>query len=436
MWFEESVIYQIYPLGFCGAPKTNDGILTSRILRVLDTIPHLKKLNMNAVYFCPVFESVSHGYDTKDFSKIDVRLGSNDDFKIVCDELHKNGIRIILDGVFNHVGRDFFAFRDVMENNYNSKYKDWFYINFDGNSNYNDGFWYEGWEGHYELVKLNLDNNEVKDYLFSMIGKWIDSFDIDGLRLDVAYMLNRDFMCELRKFCNNKKSEFFLGGEMIHGNYAELINPQMLDSCTNYECFKGIYSSFNTMNMFEIAHSLKNRFGNEAWCMYKGLKLINFVDNHDVSRIASTLTNKNHLIPAYGILMSMPGIPCIYYGSEWGMEGEKGEGSDDDLRPCISECVFNKPSDFISKAAKAHRESKALCYGSYDNLLITNKQLVFERKTDDERIIVMINADSEEYIAHFNANAGCGTDLLTNKHYDFGGGSFMPPYSVQYIKTE
>ncbi len=436
MWFEESVIYQIYPLSFCGAPKLNDGIEKSRILKVLDFIPHIAKLNIDAVYFCPVFESTSHGYDTKDFSRIDMRLGSNDDFKMVCRRLHDNGIRVILDGVFNHVGRDFFAFRDVIENKYNSKYRDWFNISFDGNSNYNDGFRYEGWEGHYELVKLNLDNPDVKSYLFDRVGEWIDNFDIDGLRLDVAYMLNRNFIKELRSYCNSKKTEFFLAGEMIHGNYKELINPEMLDSCTNYECFKGIYSSFNSMNMFEIAHSLKNRFGKEEWCMYRGLKLINFVDNHDVTRLASNLTDKNHLIPAYGILMSMPGIPCIYYGSEWGTEGVKIEGTDDSLRPYFESCEFNGLSEFISKAAEVHRKSRALCYGDIEMLLITNKQLIFERKTDDERVIVMINADSEEYTAHFNANAGCGSELITDTHFDFGGGSVMPPYSVQYVKTE
>ncbi len=435
MWFEESVIYQIYPLGLCNAPKHNDGKEESRILKLTEIIPHLTRLGVNAVYLCPVFESSSHGYDTKDFSRIDKRLGSNEDFGKVCSQLHENGIKIILDGVFNHVGRDFFAFCDVLENKSASEYKDWFNISFEGNSGYNDGFWYEGWEGHYELVKLNLENDRVKQYLLDRVGEWIDNFDIDGLRLDVAYMLNRTFMRELRSYVNTKKSEFFLAGEMIHGNYKELIDPQMLDSCTNYEGFKGIYSSFNSTNMFEIAHSLKNRFGKEDWCMYRGLKLINFVDNHDVTRLASCLADKNHLVPSYGLLMAMPGIPCIYYGSEWGAEGRKEEG-DDALRPFFKDFEFNELTEFISKAVRVHKSSEALCYGDFQDILITNKQLIFERKTDNERIIVMINADGEEYTAHFNANAGCGTELITNTHFDFGGGSKMPPYSVQYIKTE
>ena len=433
MWYNESVIYQIYPLGFCGAPKQNDGVLTSRILKVAELTDHLVKLNVNAVYFCPVFESSAHGYDTSDFSKIDVRLGTNDDFKFVCDKLHASGIKVILDGVFNHVGRDFFAFKDVKEKKWDSAYKDWFYISFDGNSSYNDGFWYEGWEGHYELVKLNLDNPEVKNYLFKCISEWIDFFGIDGLRLDVAYMLNRQFIRELNSFCLAKKNDFFLAGEMIHGNYREIVCDGMLHSATNYECYKGIYSSFNSMNMFEIGHSLRNRFGSEDWCMYRGLQLLGFADNHDVTRLASVLSNKKHIIPAYGILFGMPGIPCIYYGSEWGIEGKK-ESGDDALRPEIKTVEFNKISVFISKAAKIHRESKALCYGNLNILHLTNKQLVFERTCDGERVIVFVNADENEYTAHFDAKAGCGTELITGEHFDFGAGSKMPGYSVQYVK--
>lgn len=433
MWYNESVIYQIYPFGFCGAPKQNDGVLKSRILKVADLTEHLVKLNVNAVYFCPVFESSAHGYDTADFSKIDVRLGTNDDFKFVCDKLHENGIRVILDGVFNHVGRDFFAFKDVREKKWDSPFKDWFHISFDGNSSYNDGFWYEGWEGHYELVKLNLDNLQVKKYLLDRVGEWINNFGIDGLRLDVAYMLNRQFMRELNSFCMAKKSDFFLAGEMIHGNYKDIVCDGMLQSATNYECYKGIYSSFNSMNMFEIGYSLSNRFGSEDWCMYRGLQLIGFVDNHDVTRLASALTNKKHIIPAYGILFSMPGIPCIYYGSEWGIEGRKEDG-DDALRPEIDLLQFNEISEFISKVAKIHRESKALCYGGLKVLHQTNHQIVFEREYNGERIVVLVNADENEYTAHFDAKAGCGTELITGAHFDFGAGSKMPGCSVQYVK--
>ena len=218
MWAYESVFYQIYPLGFCGAPFENDGITEPRILKVIDWADHIRELNCDAVYFSPIFESDSHGYDTRDYAKIDCRLGSNEDFAKVCRELHKRGIKVVLDGVFNHVGRGFWAFQDVLRNRENSRYKDWFHINFSGNSNYNDGFWYEGWEGHFELVKLNLWNNEVVEHIFSCIKGWVDEFDIDGLRLDVAYCLDKEFLKRLRGFTNGLKQDFVLIGELLHGD--------------------------------------------------------------------------------------------------------------------------------------------------------------------------------------------------------------------------
>ncbi|MEG0650538.1 MAG: alpha-amylase family glycosyl hydrolase, partial [Oscillospiraceae bacterium] len=318
MWFNESVFYQIYPLGFCGCPHQNDGVTQNTISKVSGWAPHIKALGANAVYFSPVFEADSHGYDTRDYRKIDCRLGTNADFALVCDALHKEGIKVVLDGVFNHVGRGFWAFQDVIKNRENSRYKDWFCIHFDGNSNYNDGFWYEGWEGHFELVKLNLKNNEVVEHIFECIRGWVKEFDIDGLRLDVAYCLDEQFVRRLRDFTNGLKSEFFLLGEMLHGDYNRMVNEGMLHSCTNYECYKGLFSSFNSMNMFEIGHSIARQFGPENWTLYKGKQLFCFVDNHDVSRVASVLQNEKHLVPIYGLMFGMPGIPCVYYGSEWG----------------------------------------------------------------------------------------------------------------------
>lgn len=284
MWAYESVFYQIYPMGFCGVPFENDGVQRHEIKRVEDWIPHMQKLGVNAVYFSPVFESDTHGYNTRDYRKIDVRLGTNEDFKEVCDALHRAGIRVVLDGVFNHVGRGFAQFQDVIRNRENSPYVNWFYrIDFGGNSNYNDGLWYEGWEGCFDLVKLNLQNPDVVNYLLDSVKGWIDEFGIDGLRLDVAYSLDENFVRRLREVTSAYKQDFFLLGEMLHGDYNRLMNDQMLHSATNYECYKGLYSSFNSMNMFEIVHSLLRQFGPENWTLYKGKHLLSFVDNHDVT---------------------------------------------------------------------------------------------------------------------------------------------------------
>ena len=435
MWAYESVFYQIYPIGFCGAPRVNDGITVPRIEKVGDWAAHIEKLGCDAVYFSPLFESDSHGYDTRDFRKIDCRLGTNEDFAKVCKTMHQHGVRVVLDGVFNHVGRGFWAFRDVQEKKWDSAFKDWFHISFDGNSNYNDGFWYEGWEGHYELVKLNLQNPAVVSHLFDCIRSWVEEFDIDGLRLDVAYCLDQNFIRQLRAFCNGLKPDFFLIGEVLGGDYNQFVGDGMLDSCTNYECYKGLYSSLNSMNLFEITHSLLRQFGPENWTLYRGKHLLDFADNHDVTRAASILTNKEHLPLIYGLLFGMPGIPCLYYGSEWGVEGEKSHG-DDDLRPCFEEPEWNALTDTIAAMAKAHRESKALCYGDFKQLVLTNKQCIWERIFEDDRVLIAVNIDSEPYTAHFNANAGRGIDLITGEMHDFGGGSELPPYSVAYWKTE
>ena len=434
-WAYESVFYQIYPLGFCGAPFENDGVQTHKIKKVEEWIPHMKKLGINAIYFSPVFESDTHGYNTRDYKKIDVRIGTNQDFKEVCQRLHENGIRVVLDGVFNHVGRGFYQFQDVLKNREASPYLNWFHINLGGNSNYNDGLWYEGWEGNYDLVKLNLQNGEVVHHILDAVQYWIDEFDIDGLRLDVAYCLDENFVRTLRSFTTERKSDFFLLGEMLHGDYNRLMNDSMLHSVTNYECYKGLYSSFNSMNMFEINHSLLRQFGPENWTLYKGKHLLSFVDNHDVTRVASILSNEKHLPLIYAMCFGMPGIPCVYYGSEWGTRADKREG-DPALRPCFEQPEWNELSEFISKLAEAKKNSEALNYGSFRSVLLTNRQCIFERASGHERVMVAINADGAPFTAHFDAGCGMATDLITGQPHDFGGGSELPPYSAAFWKME
>lgn len=434
-WAYESVFYQIYPLGFCGAPFENDGVQTHKIKKVEEWIPHMKKLGINAIYFSPVFESDTHGYNTRDYKKIDVRIGTNQDFKEVCQRLHENGIRVVLDGVFNHVGRGFYQFQDVLKNRENSPYLNWFHINLSGNSNYNDGLWYEGWEGNYDLVKLNLQNGEVVHHILDAVQYWIQEFDIDGLRLDVAYCLDENFVRTLRSFTTEKKPDFFLLGEMLHGDYNRLMNDSMLHSVTNYECYKGLYSSFNSMNMFEINHSLLRQFGPENWTLYKGKHLLSFVDNHDVTRVASILSNEKHLPLIYAMCFGMPGIPCVYYGSEWGTRADKSQG-DPALRPCFEQPEWNELSEFISKLAEAKKNSEALNYGGFRSVLLTNRQCIFERASGHERVMVAINADEAPFTAHFDAGCGMATDLITGQPHDFGGGSELPPYSAAFWKME
>lgn len=436
MWAENAVFYQIYPLGLCGAPQQNDGRLVHRIETLKDWAAHVERLGANAVYLSPVFESDEHGYDTRDYRTLDCRLGTNEDFREVVKAFHAHGVRVVIDAVFNHVGRNFWAFRDVREKKWDSRYKDWFHLSFDGNTAYNDGFWYEAWEGCYNLVKLNLRNPAVIDYLLDTVRFWVDEFDVDGLRLDVAYCLDLDFIRRLRAFTDALKPEFFLVGETLHGDYNRWVGDAMLHSCTNYECYKGLYSSFNSMNLFEIVHSLKRQFGPEPWTLYKGKRLLCFVDNHDVTRVASILTEPKHLPLIYALLFGMPGIPCVYYGSEWGEQAWKQGGSDWNLRLAFDAPRWNELTDWIARLAKAHCESEALCRGDFGDKILTNRQTIFQRRVDGERVLVAVNADGEPYHAHCDFGCGRAVDLLTSKDVDFGGGLELPPYSAMYLRCE
>lgn len=425
-WYENAVFYHIYPIGYFGCPRQNDfqSEPTHKILKLIDDIPHIKELGCNAIYFGPVFESSAHGYDTADYTKIDRRLGTNEDFKKVCDALHENGIKVVLDGVFNHVGREFGAFRDVREHKLGSYKKDWFHVR-EGNSCYNDGFYYEGWEGHYELVKLNLYNPDVKNYLKDVITGWKNEFGIDGLRLDVAYCLDLNFLKELHGHCKWLSEDFFLLGETLHGDYNKWMNPEMLDSVTNYECYKGLFSSFNDMNMFEIAHSINRQFGSENWCLYRGKHLYTFVDNHDVNRIATMLKTKEHLPEIYTLMFMMPGIPSLYYGSEFGIEGDKNHGGDDMLRPefdleQMKNSGIRDLTAHIRSLADIVKQHPAASVGDYKQVQLTNRQYAFSRSGEGETLLTVINADDKPFTYNLNMG-GRKTDLLTGEEMELGG---------------
>lgn len=430
MWYHEKVFYQIYTLNFCGAPFDNDGHIVHRISRVNDFVDYFKELGIGGIYFNPVFSSDHHGYDTRDYRVLDERLGTNEDFKEVCQNLHRHQIKIILDGVFNHVGRGFFAFKDVQEKREASPYKDWFRIDFNGDSPYQDGFYYEGWEGHYELVKLNLDHLDVQRYLLDSVDFWIDYFDIDGIRLDVAYSLPRWFMAMLKDHCRQKKEDFFLLGEVLGDNAGYMFSEAHLDSITDYPGFKGLWSSFNSLNMFEMAHTIKRNYKE----MYQGQTLWSFVDNHDVARFASQLTDLEKLPLIYGMLFSLPGIPCIYYGSEWGQTGKKEQGSDASLRPEYEKPLPNDLTEYIKKLIEIRNQYKALQLGEYNERILTNKQFVFERVFENQKIIIALNLDENDYTISLNEPKS--HSLIDNVEIDSLNNVVLPPKSIHYYLIE
>lgn len=442
---KDAIFYHIYPLGFCGVINNKEKSTKNLGLNKIDKnwINHFNDLGINSIYFGPLFQSTYHGYDTIDYLKIDNRLGTNDDFKKLVFKLHENNISVILDGVFNHVGRDFWAFKDVRNKKSNSIYSSWFNINFNGNSHYNDGFYYEGWEGHYDLVKLNLYNPEVKNYLFTVVKTWIDEFDIDGIRLDVAYLLEKNFIRELRKKTDSFKKNFWLMGEMIHGDYNTIVSPEMLHSATNYELYKGLYSGHNDKNYFEIAYSLNREFG--EYGIYKNLTLYNFVDNHDVNRIATIVNDKRYLNNIYILLFTIPGAPAIYYGSEWGVEGDRSI-TDLNLRPQLDIDEFNKNENskklenFITTLISIRKNNKELTYGIYKEFIVKNKQFAFGRYLNDTWILILLNLDDkEEYIELDNPFKSQSVVDLLDENYKFINQSNrlnikMPPFSSKILK--
>lgn len=412
-WYNEVTFYHIYPIGAFDAPKRNEGSKTAghRILNLSDWIPYLQELGIGALYIGPIFESVSHGYDTTDYFTPDTRLGTKEDFQKVFRELHEAGIKIILDGVFNHVGRKFAPYQDVLKNGDHSRYRYWFRgLNFGPGNPLGDPCTYETWGGDWNLVKLELTNKEVRDYLLSAVGSWIDDYDIDGLRLDTADVLHPDFIRDLNHYTKRRKGQdFWLMGEFMNIANCQMMGPDLLDSVTNYECWKGMYSSVNSKNYFEISYAI-NRQTNPEWGMYRGKYLYNFLDNHDQPRIASQVTDKRSLKNLYTMLLTMPGIPSIYYGSEWGMEGKKGSGvsADYDLRkPMTLEALKAGDHDLLGHIAvlnEIRNGSKALQYGSYKNVIERNEQLVYAREYNGETAIVAFNISDQPYTFDFNYN--------------------------------
>ncbi len=403
-WYDEAIFYHIYPLGLTGAPKENAyGEPEHRLNTLLPWIDHIKSIGCNAIYIGPLFESVGHGYETTDYKKLDSRLGDNQDLKNFVAECHKKDIKVIFDGVFNHTGRDFFAFKDIKEKREGSQYRDWYCnVNFGGNNEYNDGFCYENWGGYNLLVKLNQRNPAVKDYICDVVRFWVSEFDVDGIRLDAADVLDFDFMKALRHVANEVKPDFWLMGEVIHGDYSRWVNEGTLHSVTNYQLHKALYSGNNDHNFFEIAHTVK-RLYEMGSSNPNGFKLYNFVDNHDVERIYTKLNNKAHFTPVHILMYTLPGIPSLYYGSEFGIEGKKEKFSDASLRPALNlEDYKNALTDnsftaLIAALGRTRQQSKALSYGDYRELKLMNRQYAFSRNFEGESVVVTVNNDDSDF---------------------------------------
>ena len=441
-WYEDALFYHIYPLGLTDAPKQNTYADPQPRLQQLQAwLPHIRSLGCNAIYIGPLFESVGHGYETTDYKKLDSRLGTNADLKEFVAECHRQGLRVIFDGVFNHTGRDFFAFRDIREKREQSPYRDWYcHVNFCGNNSFGDGFSYQNWGGHDLLAKLNQKNPAVQSYIADVIRFWVNEFDVDGIRLDAADVMDLDFLRFLRRETEAMKSDFWLMGEVIHGDYSRWVNPDTLHSVTNYTLHKAFYSAHNDHNYFELAHTLNYVRGQVGDLR----KLYTFVDNHDVERIHTILRSKEHFTPVHILLYTVPGIPSLYYGSEFGIEGKKERHSDDSLRPALRiedflDAVENNPcTALLAALGKLRAAVPALRRGEYRELLLQTGHYAFSRTWEGVSAIITVNngstpvtmtvsaADGEYVGALFGGKADAKNGQLTVNVAASGGEIWLP----------
>ncbi len=399
-WGADAVFYHLYPLGCLGAPARNEGgAPVPRLAALHGWLDHLQALGVNALYLGPVFESSTHGYDTIDYYHVDRRLGDDRSLADFAAALHARGMRLVLDGVFNHTGRDFWAFKEVRQQGLRAPHAGWYLLDGKRRSPLGDPFGYQTWNGYPELVKLNLSHPDVRAHLFAAVGSWIEQFGIDGLRLDAADALDADFRRALAAHCRALKPDFWLLGEVVHGDYRDWAFPAGLDSTTNYELYKGLWSAHNDRNYFELAHSLDRQFGPQG--RYRGLPLYNFADNHDVDRVASKLRDPAWLRTLYTLLFTLPGVPSIYYGSEFGLGGRKSRDSDAGLRPAATLEGLRSRSpqpwlpETIARLAALRHAQPALRHGDYRTLHVAPQQFAFQRGGGVQWLVVALNASSQ-----------------------------------------
>jgi cyclomaltodextrinase len=357
-WAQNAVWWQVYPLGFLGAvpaPAESSSAESSTaesttaasteprsLASLADWFDYLIELGCNALLLGPVFTSESHGYDTVDHFSIDPRLGTEADFDTLIEQAHSRGIRVVLDGVFNHVGRSNPLFQRAIADGASESDRSWFRFSDPADPTHADSF-----EGHDALVAFNLDSPDVQGYVADAMTHWLER-GADGWRLDAAYTMPAGFWTTVLPGVRERFSDAWFVGEMIHGDYAGYVAESGLDSVTQYELWKAIFNSLNEGNLFELAHSLTRH--NEFSASFLPQT---FIGNHDVTRIASAISDERHHSHALALLLMVPGTPSIYYGDEQGFRGVKEDraGGDDEIRPAFPPV----PGDLAPWGEPVHR---------------------------------------------------------------------------------
>ncbi|MBU5160544.1 alpha-amylase family protein [Cutibacterium acnes] len=342
-WVDHLIGWHVYPLGFVGAPaRLESQEVSHRLAHLGAWLDHAVARGCSSLALGPVFSSASHGYDTLDYFTIDPRLGDDDDFDHLLQAAHARGLSVLLDGVFNHVSRRNRIVQDAQSAGPDSdagRMVRWCAGRLDV------------FEGHSDLVALNHDNPAVREHVTRIMNYWCGR-GVDGWRLDAAYSVNPEFWAAVLPSVREKYPDVWIFGEVIHGDYASIVRASGMDSVTQYELWKGIWSSIESRNFFELDHALgrHNEFSDAFTPM-------TFVGNHDVTRIASRV-GQDGAVLATAILATIGGIPLIYYGDELAYRGVKEErfGGDDDIRPVFPA----SPADLSNLGADTLRAHQSL----------------------------------------------------------------------------
>ena len=408
-------IYQLHALGASGVGWQNPdvdapGPCGDGLDRVVPWLDRVAALGCGAVLLTPIFVSLTHGYDTVDPFRIDQRLGDDAAFDRFATACRGHDLRLLLDGVFNHVSRDFLQFRDVLANGPRSEHVGWFRLDFDGDDG--DGFAYKTFEGHRELVALNHRDERVLQWAIAVANHWIDR-GADGWRLDAAYAVPRPFLAELVTAMHAHRPDVFVFGEVIHGDYAEFVTESGVDSVTQYELHKAIWSSLNDANFFELAWTLRRHRDHVA-----RFAPITFVGNHDVTRIASQIAEPDRLPAAFATLFALPGHPCVYYGDELGWHGikEHRPGGDDAIRPPLPPSPAGDDAVLaLHRALIAFRRERAwLTRADCEVVEVANRRIVVAMTANEQRVVLTLDLDEVEPTV-------AGDVLVRGPHFAIGG---------------
>lgn len=429
-WARSAIFYHIYPLGFLDAPHQNPGgEVVHRLPALSGWLDHIALLGCNAIYLGPIFESISHGYDTTDYFRIDRRLGDEADFRAFIEHAHLRGMRVVLDGVFNHTGRDFFAFRDLREKGPASRYADWYHVDWTKRSRSGDPFAYRGWEGHEHLPRLNHSNPQVRDYIFEVARMWLKDNNIDGWRLDAIEEIPVDFVWALRRECKSARPDALLLAETVHGDFRTYVDEDLCDTGTNYQFYDPLWQALSSQDLTVLDSAFARIFDAEVG-LYRHLMLMNFIGNHDVERIASRLDNPAQVFLALLLMMTVPGIPSLYYGDEIGLKGKKQNGGDWNLRPPMpprEDWPDQRGAlyEATARLATLRRRTPALREGLYLPIDSAADCLAFLREARSQKAIVVVNARAgaqriELNLREHGFGEGAGfVDMLDPKHPRF-----------------